>query len=160
MQIGLRLGADVPFFIFGQSAFAEGVGERLIPVATGHQWFVVIEPGVQVPTAAIFGSSELTRDSKPVRISDFSAAPFGFGKNDLQDVAAKLFPPVAEVIEWLDSWLNRRSETGIVRMTGSGACVFCAIEHEHQADAILESVPAQWKAWKAKAMDRHPLADL
>lgn len=160
MELGLQLGADVPFFIFGQNAFAEGVGEALTPVATGHKWFVVIEPGVLIPTAAIFGSPELTRDSKPVKISDFSAAPLGFGKNDLQGVATKLFPPVAEVIEWLSSWLKQHDETGIARMTGSGACVFCAIEHEQQADAILNSVPHQWKAWKAKAMERHPLADL
>ncbi|MGZ3239141.1 MAG: 4-(cytidine 5'-diphospho)-2-C-methyl-D-erythritol kinase [Burkholderiaceae bacterium] len=160
MQLGLELGADVPFFIFGQNAFAEGVGEALNPIATGHKWFVVIEPGVQAPTAAIFGSPELTRDSKPVRISDFSAAPLGFGKNDLQVVAAKLFPPVAEVIEWLNSWLNQHGENGIVRMTGSGACVFCAVEQEQQADAILNMVPSRWKAWKAKAMERHPLADL
>lgn len=160
MQIGLRLGADVPFFIFGQNAFAEGVGEILTPVATGHKWFVVVEPGLQIPTPAIFGSAELTRNSKSVRISDFSEAPFGFGKNDLQDVAAKLFPPVAEVIEWLNSGLNRHGVKGTVRMTGSGACVFCAIEQEQQADAILDAVPPQWKAWKAKAMEHHPLADL
>jgi 4-diphosphocytidyl-2-C-methyl-D-erythritol kinase len=160
MQLGLQLGADVPFFIYGQNAFAEGVGETLSPVATGHTWFVVIEPGVQVPTAAIFGSPELTRDSKPVKISDFSEAPLGFGKNDLQAVATKLFPPVAEVIEWLNSWLNRHDKSGIVKMTGSGSCVFCAIEQEQQADAILSMVPPHWKAWKAKAMERHPLADL
>lgn len=160
MQLGLQLGADVPFFIFGQNAFAEGVGEELQPVATGHQWFVVIEPGIQVPTAAIFSSPELTRDSKSVRISDFSAAPLGFGKNDLQDVAARLFPAIAEVIEWLNSWLNQCNEAGIVKMTGSGACVFCAVEQERQADALLESMPAKWKAWKAKAIERHPIADL
>jgi 4-diphosphocytidyl-2-C-methyl-D-erythritol kinase len=160
MRLGLELGADVPFFIFGQNAFAEGVGEALRPVLTRHKWFVVIEPGVQVPTAAIFGSPELTRDTKPVKISDFSAAPLGFGKNDLQVVATKLFPPVAEVIEWLNSWLIEHDAVGVARMTGSGACVFCAIEQEHQADAILNAVPARWKAWKAKAMEHHPLADL
>lgn len=160
MDLGLQLGADVPFFIFGQNAFAEGVGEALHPIATGHKWFIIIEPGVQVPTASIFGSPELTRNSKPVKISDFSAAPSGFGKNDLQVVAAKLFPPVADAIEWLSSWLNQHNETGIVRMTGSGACVFCALEQERQADAILNKVPPHWKAWKAQAMERHPLADL
>jgi 4-diphosphocytidyl-2-C-methyl-D-erythritol kinase len=160
MQIGLQLGADVPFFIFGQNAFAEGVGETLTPIATGHKWFVVIEPGIQVPTAAIFGSPELTRDSKPVKISDFSATSLGFGKNDLQDVATKLFPPVAEVIEWLNSWLKKHDESGVARMTGSGACVFCALEQEHQADLILAAAQLKWKAWKAKAMQQHPLAAL
>jgi 4-diphosphocytidyl-2-C-methyl-D-erythritol kinase len=160
MKLGLQLGADVPFFIFGQNAFAEGIGEALQPVKTAHHWFVVIEPGVQVPTAAIFDSPELTRNSKPVKISDFSAAPFGFGGNDLQAVATKLFPAVSEVIEWLNSWLDQHGETGVVRMTGSGACVFGAVTHEHQADAILNAVPPRWKAWKAKAMEFHPLAEL
>jgi len=160
MKLGLQLGADVPFFIFGRNAFAEGVGETMQPVETGQHWFVVLEPGVQVPTAVIFGNPELTRDSKPVKISDFSAAPWGFGKNDLQVVAAKLFPPVAEALEWLNSWLKRHDEMGIARMTGSGACVFCAVSHEQQANALLKAVPPQWKAWKTKAMETHPLADL
>ncbi len=153
MALGLQLGADVPFFIFGRNAFAEGVGEALAAVDTQQHWFVVIEPGVFVPTAAIFGKPELTRDSKPVTISDFSRAPLGFWKNDLQVVAAQLFPPVAEAIEWLKTY-------GEARMTGSGACVFCPFEHEHQADEVLKAVPDRWKAWKAKALTEHPLAYL
>lgn len=157
MALSLQLGADVPFFLFGQNAFAEGVGETLMPVATPERWFVVIEPGVSVPTAAIFGASELTRDTKPVKMSDFSGAAIGFGKNDLQVVAAKLFPPIAAAIEWLQPY-------GKARMTGSGACVFCSFAQERQADEVLEKVrhhgPAGWKAWKAKAMERHPLSHL
>ena len=153
MALGLQLGADVPFFIFGQNAFAEGVGETLAAVDTRQHWFVVIEPDVFVPTAAIFGKPELTRDTKPVKITDFSEAPVGFGKNDLQVVAAKQFPPVADAIEWLRTY-------GDARMTGSGACVFCAFEHEHQADEVLKAVPGRWKAWKAKALAEHPLAYL
>lgn len=160
MALGLQLGADVPFFLFGQNAFAAGVGEQLTQVDTPQCWFVVIEPGVQVPTAAIFTSPELTRDAKPVRISDFSAAPWGFGKNDLQVVAAKLFQPVAEALDWLNAWLQTNGTAGMVRMSGSGACVFCALEDEQQADALLKTVPHQWKAWKAKALQQHPLADL
>lgn len=153
MTLGLQLGADVPFFLFGRNAFAEGVGEALAAVATPDRWFVVIEPGVSVPTALIFGATELTRNSKPVKISDFSAAPVIFGKNDLQVVAAKLFPAVADAIEWL-------STHGNARMTGSGACVFCSFEHEQQADNVLNAVPDRWKAWKARAMAEHPLARL
>lgn len=153
MQLGLQLGADVPFFIFGSNAFAEGVGEQLTPVATPAGWFVVIEPGVSVPTPAIFRAPELTRDTKPVRIMDFSTAPVGFGKNDLQVVAEKLFPEVAEAIDWLKYY-------GDARMTGSGACVFCFFVHEPDADAALKAVPGRWKAWKAKAIAQHPLADL
>jgi 4-diphosphocytidyl-2-C-methyl-D-erythritol kinase len=153
MALGLRLGADVPFFLFGRNAFAEGVGEELVEIDTPDHWFVVIEPGVSVPTAKIFSSTELTRDSKPVKISDFSGAQSSFGRNDLQVVAAKLFPPVADAVNWL-------AQFGEARMTGSGACVFCPFEQEHQADAVLNTVPAHWKAWKAKAIAHHPLAYL
>jgi 4-diphosphocytidyl-2-C-methyl-D-erythritol kinase len=153
MALGLQLGADVPFFLFGQNAFAEGIGEALSAVETPDCWFIVIEPGVSVPTQRIFSSMELTRDTKPVKISDFSGALESFGKNDLQVVAASLFPPIADTIKWL-------SQFGDARMTGSGACVFCPFEQEQQADAVLATVPPQWKAWKAKAIAHHPLADL
>lgn len=153
MTLGLQLGADVPFFIFGSNAFAEGIGESLVSVQTPDCWYVVIEPGVGVPTQQIFSSTELTRDTKPVKISDFSGTPFGFGKNDLQVVAASLFPAVAEAIEWLRQY-------GDARMTGSGACVFCPFEQERQADAVLATVPRHWKAWKARSLAQHPLAHL
>ena len=154
MALGLQLGADVPFFLFGRNAFAEGVGEMLTPMTTSpDRWFVVIEPGVPVPTAAIFSAPELTRNTKPVKIADFSTTQFGFGKNDLQAVASRLFPPIADAIEWL-------AEFGNARMTGSGACVFCPFENEHQANEVLDQVPARWKAWKARAIAEHPLMHL
>ena len=153
MALGLQLGADVPFFLCGSNAFAEGVGEHLTPVVTPAGWYVVLEPGVMVPTASIFGSAELTRDTKPVKLAYFSNAPVGFGKNDLQVVAVQLFPAIAEAL----SWLGNHGET---RMTGSGACVFCYFEHEPEADAVLQAVPGRWKAWKAKALAQHPLANL
>lgn len=159
MALGLPLGADIPFFIFGETAFAEGVGEELQPVTGPDCWYVVIEPGVSVPTPAIFGAPDLTRDTKQVTISDFSRHQAvqnelcGFGKNDLQAVAARLFPPVAQAVEWLGSY-------GRARMTGSGACVFCALSSESKADEVVAQVPAAWKAWKAKALARHPLKSL
>ena len=153
MALGLQLGADVPFFLFGQNAFAEGIGEDLVAVETPDRWFIVIEPGVSVPTQRIFSSTELTRDTKPVKISDFSGANESFGKNDLQVVAANLFPPIADAIKWLQQY-------GDARMTGSGACVFCPFKDEQQAEAVLATVPPQWKAWKAKAIAHHPLAYL
>ena len=163
MAMGLALGADVPFFIFGRNAFAEGIGEALVAVDTPPGWYVVIEPGVMVPTAAIFNASDLTRDTKPVRIADFSIAPNGFGKNDLQEVAIASHAPIADAIKWLGQF-------GDARMTGSGACVFCAFANERQADAALaatlakalmfDATPVRWKAWKAKALTQHPLAYL
>jgi len=157
MELGLPLGADIPFFIFGQTAFAEGVGEALQPVTAPDCWYVVIEPGVAVPTAQIFCSEHLTRNTPPVIISDFSSYHEnrrdlqGFGKNDLQQVAVRLFPPVQKAIEWLSAY-------GDARMTGSGACVFCAFADEGQADAVLLQARGSWTAWKAKALPFHPLA--
>ncbi len=156
MALGLPLGADIPFFIFGETAFAEGVGEALQPVGVPECWYVVIEPGVAVPTAKIFCAENLTRDTLPVIITDFSSHLTnrndlsGFGKNDLQDVACQLYPPVAEAIQWLSSY-------GDARMTGSGACVFCAFSDADKADAVLSNVPPVWTAWKAKSLARHPM---
>ena len=151
MKLALQLGADVPFFLFGENAFAEGVGEDLQALTTENCWFVVIEPGVEVPTPRIFSAKELTRDSKPVRIADFSSAAKMFWKNDLQTVACALFPPVEEAIVWL-------SQYGDAKMTGSGACVFCAVDEESTADEILKQVPDRWVCWKAKALSHHPMA--
>jgi len=159
MALGLPLGADIPFFIFGQTAFAEGVGEALQAVQVPERWYVVLEPGVAVPTAAIFCAEDLTRDTKPVKIADFSRHIIdrndsgGFGRNDLQAVASRLFPPVAQAVEWLGSY-------GDARMTGSGACVFCAFSSESEADEVLSNVPSVWSAWKAKSLARHPLAEV
>ena len=150
MRLGVKLGADVPFFLLGQNAFVEGIGEQLNPVDTPDGWFVVIHPGVAVPTPAIFGASELTRDTKAVRIADFSASPMGFGKNDLQAVAAHRFPAVADALQWL-------SHHGEARMTGSGACVFARFPSEPQAKAVLQAVPAGWRGWLSRTLTRHPL---
>ena len=156
MALGLPLGADIPFFLFGRNAFVEGVGERMQPVDTPDCCYLVIAPGVEVPTAAIFSAGDLTRDSKPVRITDFSrhlktaASLKGFGKNDLQAVATRLFPPVAEAVEWLGAY-------GDARMTGSGACVFCAFADEAAAKAVLAAVPSKWRAFIASSLQAHPL---
>jgi 4-diphosphocytidyl-2-C-methyl-D-erythritol kinase len=159
MAMALPLGADIPFFIFGENAFAEGVGEALQPVETAQCWYVVIEPGVAVPTAAIFCAEHLTRNTKPVRIADFSRHLSSrtdmseFGRNDLQAVASNLFPPVAQAVEWLKDY-------GDARMTGSGACVFCAFASEGEADRVLSNMPPIWTAWKARSLARHPLQAL
>jgi 4-diphosphocytidyl-2-C-methyl-D-erythritol kinase len=153
MQLGLRLGADIPFFIFGRNALAEGVGEILSPVDTPDGWFVVIHPDISVPTSAIFASEELTRNTEEIKILDFpgylteNGLP---GKNDLQSVVVKQYPPVSEAIEWL----NRYAEA---RMTGSGACVFARFDSEVAADDVVNNVPEKWKGWKARGLKVHPL---
>ncbi|QJQ05883.1 4-(cytidine 5'-diphospho)-2-C-methyl-D-erythritol kinase [Undibacterium piscinae] len=153
MELGLRLGADVPFFLFGRNAFAEGVGEILQEIETPDCWYVVIEPGVQIPTPAIFSSKDLTRDTKPVKMSVFPSAATNNWKNDLQTVAVTLFPQVDEVINWLKNF-------GDARMTGSGSCVFCAFFDENSANEVLKQVPDRWASWKAQAMKQHPMYHL
>ena len=160
MALGLPLGADIPFFIFGETAFAEGIGEALQPVFVPECWYVVIEPGVSVPTSQIFCAEDLTRDTTPVIITDFSShmakqnGPAGmFGKNDLQQVASRLYPQVGAAVTWLSNY-------GDARMTGSGACVFCGFSGESEADAVLEFLPAIWTGWKAKALTQHPLFEM
>ncbi len=153
MRLGLQLGADVPFFLLGKNAFVEGIGEQLTPMPTPPAWFVLVHPGVSVPTPLIFQSGELTRNTKVVTMSDFSKRLPVFGKNDLQAVAARAFPPVADALSWL-------SDHGDARMTGSGACVFAAFASESGADAVLRQVPPKWRSWKARALEAHPLASL
>lgn len=153
MVLGLQLGADVPFFLLGENAFVEGIGEQLTALTTPEAWFLVIHPGVSVPTPVIFGSPDLTRDTKAVKITDFSTGISGFGHNDLQAVAAKSFPAVAESLLWL-------SKFGSARMTGSGSCVFSTFSTEAEAVQVLDQVPAGWRAWKVRALGKHPLTEL
>lgn len=148
--IGLSLGADVPVFLFGRNAFAEGVGEALQPVALAPAWYVVLEPAVQVPTAAIFGVPELKRDTPAMRAADWKP---GVGTNDLQPVAASRFPEVAEHLCWL-------SAHGDARMTGSGACVFAEYQSREAAEAVLAQLPRGMRGWGAAGLPRHPLSGI
>ena len=146
-QIGLTLGADVPVFVGGRNAFAEGVGEALQPIDLIPAWYVVLEPPVAVPTAAIFGAPELKRDTAPIAAADW--AP-GVGGNDLQAVAVVRFPAVAEHLRWLAGY-------GDARMSGSGACVFAEFGTAQAAQAVLDELPATLVGWVAAGLERHPL---
>jgi 4-diphosphocytidyl-2-C-methyl-D-erythritol kinase len=147
-RLGLALGADVPFFLFGRNALGEGVGEVLTALALPPSWYVVVAPQVAVSTREIFASTELTRDTKPLRITAFFA---GAGRNDLEPVVRARFPEVARAIDWLASH-------GEARMSGSGSSVFAAFEHEDEARAVAAKVPGEWRAWAVRGLDRHPLA--
>jgi 4-diphosphocytidyl-2-C-methyl-D-erythritol kinase len=149
-EIGLTLGADVPVFIFGRNAFAEGVGEALRPIVLPEAWYVVLEPSVQVPTAAIFGAPELRRDTPAMRVDEWK---HGVGGNDLEAVAASRFPPVADALRWLSAF-------GDARMTGSGACVFAAFAEKGEAETVLGQLPTGLRGWLARGLDCHPLLGL
>jgi 4-diphosphocytidyl-2-C-methyl-D-erythritol kinase len=146
-RLGLALGADVPFFLFGRNALGEGVGEVLTPLDLPPAWYVVITPQVAVSTREIFAAPELTRDTKPVRITAFFA---GLGRNDLEPVVRARFPEVARAIDWLASH-------GEARMSGSGSSVFAAFGREDEARAVAAKVPGEWRAWAVRGLDRHPL---
>lgn len=153
MALSLQLGADVPFFVFGQNAFAEGVGEELQPLSTPARYFVVIQPGVQVPTPLIFKDQGLTRNTPAVRIADFPSNAAANWKNDLQAVASRLFPEV-------DKALVALAKYGDAKMTGSGACIFCAFATLDAAQQALQELRNDWQAWIAKSLDFHPMYEL
>ena len=147
-QIGLALGADVPIFIHGRAAFAEGVGERFTDVALTPAWYLVLVPDVAVPTAAIFRSARLRRDTPAFAAADWRP---GFGHNDLETVACALYPELTRHLDWLRNF-------GDARMSGSGACCFVELANESAARAALADLPADMKGFAAAGMDRHPLA--
>ncbi|MDP1896660.1 MAG: 4-(cytidine 5'-diphospho)-2-C-methyl-D-erythritol kinase [Sulfurimicrobium sp.] len=148
-QLGLRLGADVPVFVFGESAFAEGIGERLQPIRLPSAWYVVLIPPVSVATAEIFAAPELTRNTTSIKIPLLLTAEL---RNDLQAVVCKRYPKVAEYLNWL-------GQRGRARMTGSGACVFAEFDSEGEASQVLAQKPAGWQGFVARGLDRHPLWD-
>ncbi len=148
--IARSLGADVPFFLFGGNAFGEGIGERLAPLELPLAWYVVLVPPVQVSTAAIFAAPELTRNTKTIRISSFSA---GFGRNDLEPVVCQRHGVVAAHLAWLKQY-------GDARVSGSGACVFAEFATEREARAVVSRIPAEMRGFTARGLDRHPLAAL
>jgi 4-diphosphocytidyl-2-C-methyl-D-erythritol kinase len=151
-QLGLTLGADVPVFVFGQSAFAEGVGERLQPLRLPPAWYLVLVPELAVSTAEIFSAAELTRNTNAITIAPFSAGLASSipGRNDLEPVVCRRYPQVARHLDWLRQY-------GDARMTGSGACVFCAFGNEEAARRALSELPAGMKGFVARGLDRHPL---
>jgi 4-diphosphocytidyl-2-C-methyl-D-erythritol kinase len=146
--LGLKLGADVPVFVRGRSAWAEGVGERLTPIALPPRWFVVLDTGCRVETAAIFQAPDLTRNSQPTTISRFLADELT--RNELEPVVRSRFPGVAAALDWLGAQAP-------ARLTGSGGCVFAAVVDRIEAERIARICPAEWHAVVARGVDVSPL---
>jgi len=145
--LGLPLGADVPVFVQGSSAWAEGVGEQLTPVELPEAWYVIIHPGVAVSTRGIFQSPELTRNSPLLTIRAFFDSG---GRNDCEPVVRAMFPAVAEALEWLGRFAP-------ARLTGSGACVFAACASAIDAERLAARVPDRWTSYVARGLNRSPL---
>ena len=150
--LGLRLGADVPVFVHGDSAWGEGRGERLTPLALPERWFVILHPGVSVSTAEVFQAPELTRNSPVITIRAVSpGTAFGAGtRNDCEAVVRARVPEVAAALDWLAAFAPSR-------MTGTGACAFAAFDSAAAAERVAARVPECWTSRVARGVQRSPL---
>jgi 4-diphosphocytidyl-2-C-methyl-D-erythritol kinase len=153
-KLGLALGADVPLFVYGASAWGEGRGERLQPMSLPPRWFVVIHPGVAVSTAEVFQAPELTRNSDLITIRGFAQ---GQSRNVCEPVVRSRYPEVAAALDWLNAQIMACDSLQSARLTGTGACVFAAFEHEQHARQIAQHVPDGWSSFVARGLDRSPL---
>ena len=146
-RLGLSLGADVPVFLQGSAAWAEGVGERLTPVDFPERVYLLIRPDVAVSTAEVFGAPELTRDSPVLTIRGFLTTG---GRNDCEAVVRRRFPEVAEALDWLGKF-------AAAKLTGTGSCVFAAMPDEESARAALAELPGRWMGYVVRGLNRSPL---
>ncbi len=147
MRMGLSLGADVPVFIGGHSAWAEGVGEQLEALTLVEPWYVIVVPDCHVSTIDVFNAENLTRDSKSVTISDFMS---GRHRNDCLAVVEEMYPPVKVAIDAL-------SEYGEARLTGTGACVYLALDSKSSATKVVRDLSSHYQAYAVKGNNRSPL---
>ncbi|MFM7708867.1 MAG: 4-(cytidine 5'-diphospho)-2-C-methyl-D-erythritol kinase [Gammaproteobacteria bacterium] len=144
--LGLGLGADVPVFVRGRSAVGEGVGECLTPVDLPARWFLVIHPGVAVPTRDVFQAPELRRDSPRLSVPQLLAGP---GHNDCEPVVRARVPEVADALDWL-------ARHAPARLTGTGSCIFAAFDSAAAAERVAGRVPDRWRAWVARGLAASP----
>ena len=147
-DLGLRLGADVPVFVHGHAAWAEGVGERLMTVDFPEPVYLLVQPDVAISTAEVFKAPELTRDSPVITIAGFLQHG---GRNDCEPVVRRRYPVVAGVLDWL-------GRHGPSRLTGTGSCVFAPMRDAAHAAAVLADLPPGWRGWATRGLNRSPLA--
>jgi len=149
MQLGRQLGADVPVFVFAQSAWGEGIGEVLTPLVLAKSYYLIVSPGCHVDTGRIFSHPELTRNTSPITIARFLE---GGARNDCEVIVRKLYPEVDEALSWL-------SHRGLARMTGTGSCVFIELGSRKQAQDLQSQLPGTWDSFVAEGLNRSPLLD-
>jgi len=148
--LAAQLGADVPFFVFGENAIGEGIGERLTALKLPDAWYLVLVPPVALSTQDVFSDNALTRNTKPLKLPPFFS---GLGANDLEPVALRRRPEIAAHLQWL------RARRPQARMTGSGACVFAEFATQAEARAVLGELPVAMSGFVAQGLQRHPLHD-
>ena len=146
-DIGLKLGADVPVFVRGNAAWAEGVGEQLTVIEPEELWYLVICPDCFVSTQEVFNSTDLTRNTPAIRIRDFLEDG---GHNDCESVVRNLYPEVAKALDWLGQFAE-------AKMTGTGSCLFAGFDKQQQAESVYEKLPQGWKGFVVKGLNHSPL---
>ena len=154
-ELGLQLGADVPVFVKGTAAFAEGVGEQLTPIELAEPWYLVVKPPVHVSTAEIFNDPQLTRHCQAITICDLqaSAAAMDELSNVCEPIAQQHYPEIADLISYLKRY-------GQARMTGTGACVFVSFEDRSTAQQALAELPEKWTGFVARGKNISPLHEM
>lgn len=157
IEIGAKLGADVPVFIFGRGCVAQGIGEQMFALDMPSRWLLLIIPDCQISTKILFNHPELTRNSPSFRIETLEAPvsvnlrPQGF-KNDFEPLVRKLYTPVAQAMDWLEAYSS-------ANLSGSGSCVFAAFEDEQSARKVAEKLPKTMKGLVVKSLNTSPLFD-
>jgi len=146
-SMGVELGADVPVFVAGYSAWAEGIGEILTPLKLPQYWYLIIQPDCHVSTAKIFSCEQLTRDTSPITLAAFFR---GDSRNDCQPIVRRLYPEVDNALKWLENF-------GEAKLTGTGACVFASFETKAEADAVRRQLPEQWAGFVARGINKSPV---
>lgn len=146
-QLGAQLGADVPVFLAGHSAWAEGTGDRLTPLQLPARWYLVVAPRCRVSTAEIFGHRQLTRNSAPIKMAAFFQ---GDSRNDCQPLVRSLYPDVDKV-------LNSLEKLGEARLTGTGACAFVSLDSKARATAARKRLPEEWRCFVARGVNTSPV---
>ena len=145
-EMGAKLGADVPVFVAGSSAWAEGIGDILTPIELPANHYLIIKPDCDVSTAKIFSCEQLTRSTSPITLAAFFR---GYSRNDCQPIVRDLYPEVDNALNWLDKF-------GKARLTGTGACVFASFETRAEAEAVKRQLPEQWKGFVVGGVDKSP----
>lgn len=146
-EMGGCVGADVPVFIYGNSAWAEGTGEQLTAMELPERWFLVLRPSAEVNTATLFTAPELTRDCKPITIADFLETGAG---NVFEPVVRARYPQVAETLDWLN-------QASTARLTGTGSCVFASFPNRQKAEQVLAALPDEVVGFIARGVNQSPL---
>ncbi len=150
IEIGVKLGADIPIFIHGHSAWAEGIGDQLQTIDLPEGWMVLIAPPVHVATAEIFFDKALSRDTSPCKMS---ASLVDTGHNDCEPIVRQHYPEVAKALDWLSGFAP-------ARITGTGGCIFAAVASQKDAEAIIEKMPKNCKGFVVHTLNQSPVMDL